>query len=163
MEFYFVSVWMDVLAIFQCGSIAYEWTCTWSWSWEYETTLPRVKEFDKTQSEVKLHMKVWEWKSNFGFGRNFYYFEEASYWWVFLKEIPSTLQGRSWFPSSNHTTLVNYLDSMGSLWRYLFTRTRKKARNKEYASLTMELLECTKWLARFIEFSFSDQRRNSLN
>ena len=56
----------------------------------------------------------------------------------FWKEIPSTLQGISWFPSSNHITLVNYLDSMGSLWRYLFTRTRKKARNKEYERLFME-------------------------
>ena len=32
---------------------------------------------------------------------------------IFLKEIPSTLQGRAWFRSSNHITLVNYLDSMG--------------------------------------------------
>ena len=53
-------------------------------------------------------------------------------------EIPSTLQGRAWFHSSNHITLVNYLDSMGSLWGYMFTGTWKNARNKEYASLFME-------------------------
>ena len=56
----------------------------------------------------------------------------------FWKEIPTTLQGRAWFHSSNHITLVNYLDSMGSLWGYMFTRTWKNARNKEYASLFME-------------------------
>ena len=84
MEFYFVGGW-QCFAIFQCRRIAYEWTCTWSWSWESDTSLPRVKEFDKTQSKVKLHMKVREWKSNFGFGRNFHYFEETSYWWVFLR------------------------------------------------------------------------------
>ena len=138
MEFYFVGGW-QCFAIFQYRRIAYEWMCTWSWSWEYDTSLPRVKEFDKTQSKVKLQMKVWEWKSNFGFGRNFHYFEETSYWWFFLKkEIPSTLQGRAWFHSSNHITLVNYLDSMGSLWGYMFTRTWKNARNKEYASLFMK-------------------------
>ena len=54
------------------------------------------------------------------------------------KEIPSTLQGRAWFHPSNHITLVNYLDSMESLSRYMFTRTRKKARHKEYARLLME-------------------------
>ena len=32
---------------------------------------------------------------------------------VFLKETPSTLQGRAWFQSSNRITLVNYLESMG--------------------------------------------------
>ena len=49
------------------------------------------------------------------------------------------MQGRAWFPSSDHIALVNYLDSMGSLWRLMFTRTRKNARNKEYASLFMEV------------------------
>ena len=49
------------------------------------------------------------------------------------------MQGRAWFHSSNHIALVNYLDSMGSLWRLMFTRTRKNARNKEYASLFMEV------------------------
>ena len=82
MEFNFVGGW-QYFPIFQCRRIAYVWTCTWSWSWENDTSLPRVKEFDKTQSKVKLHMKVWAWKSNFGFGRNFHYFEETSYWWVF--------------------------------------------------------------------------------
>ena len=56
----------------------------------------------------------------------------------FWKEISSTLQERAWFHSSNHITLVNYLDSMGSLWRNMFTRTRKNAGNKEYASLFMK-------------------------
>ena len=31
----------------------------------------------------------------------------------FGKEISSTVQGRAWFRSSNHITLVNYLGSMG--------------------------------------------------
>ena len=57
----------------------------------------------------------------------------------FWKEIPSTLQGRTWFHTSNHIALVNYLDSMGSLWRLMFTRTRKNARNKEYGSLFMDM------------------------
>ena len=70
-EFYFVGQ-MTMFAIFQCRSIACEWMCTWSWSWEYDKSLTRVKEFDKTQSKVKLHMKVWAWKSNFGFGKNFH-------------------------------------------------------------------------------------------
>ena len=56
----------------------------------------------------------------------------------FGKEISSTLQGRAWFRSSNHITLVNYLDSMGSLWRNRFTRTKKNVRNKEYTSLFMK-------------------------
>ena len=60
MEFYFVGGWQCLLC---------EWTCTWFWSWEYDKSLTRVKEFDKTQSKVKLHMKVWAWTSNFGFGR----------------------------------------------------------------------------------------------
>jgi hypothetical protein len=34
---------------------------------------------------------------------------------LFCNETSSSLKGRSWFPSSNHITLVNYLDSMGSL------------------------------------------------
>ena len=132
-------LWVDDNVLLSSRWIAYEWTFTGSWSWEYDMSLPRVNEFDKTQSKVKLHKKVWAWKSNFGFGRNFHNFEETSYCWFFLwKEIPSTLQGRAWFHSSNHITLVNYLDRMGSLWRYLFTRTRKKARNKEYARLFME-------------------------
>ena len=59
---------------------------------------------------------------------------------IFLKEIPTTLQGRAWFRSSNHITLINYLDSMGSLCRNMFTRTRKNARNKECASLFMDVL-----------------------
>ena len=82
MEFYFVGGW-QCFAIFQCRRIAYEWTCTWSWSCEYDKSLTRVKEFDKTQSKVELHMKVWAWTSDFGFGRNFHLFEETSYWWFF--------------------------------------------------------------------------------
>ena len=125
-----LCVWMKMLAI--C-----KWTWMWSWSWEYDKSLTGVKEFDKTQSKVKLHMKVWAWTSNFVFGR-------ISLIWgdkllmIFLEEIPSTLQRRAWFHSSNHITLVNCLDSMGSLWGYMFTGTWKNARNKEYASLFME-------------------------
>ena len=61
-EFYFVGGR-------QC--LLYEWTCTWSWSWEYDKSLTRVKEFDKTQSKIKLQTRVLSWKSNFGLGRNF--------------------------------------------------------------------------------------------
>ena len=61
MEFYFVGGWQCLLC---------EWTCTRSWSWEYDKSLTRVKKFDKTQSKVKLHMRVWSWKSNFGLGGN---------------------------------------------------------------------------------------------
>ena len=57
--------WMEMIAIFQCRSIACEWTNTWSWSREYDKSLTRVKEFDKTQIKVKLHMRVWPWESNF--------------------------------------------------------------------------------------------------
>ena len=105
--------WMEMLAI-------WEWTCMWSWSWEYDKSLTRVKVFDKTQSKVKLHMKVWAWTSNFGFGRNSLIWGDKLLMIFFWKEIPSTLQGRAWFHSSNHITLVNYLDSMGSLWRYIY-------------------------------------------
>ena len=69
MEFYFVGGW-QYFAIFQFRRIAYEWMYMWSWSWEYDKSLKRVKKFDKTQSKVKLHMRVWSWKSNFGLGRN---------------------------------------------------------------------------------------------
>ena len=66
MEFYFMGGWQCLLS----SSVEVcEWMCTWSWSWEYDKSLTRVKEFDKTQSKVKLHMKVWAWTSNFGFGR----------------------------------------------------------------------------------------------
>ena len=128
-----------MFAIFQCRSIACEWTCTWSWSWQYDKSLTRVKEFDQTQSKVKLHKKVWAWTSNFGFGRISLIWGDKLSMIFFWKEIPSTLQRRAWFHSSNHTTLVNYLDSMGSLWGNMFTRTWKNARNKEYASLFMEV------------------------
>ena len=74
MEFYFVGGWQCLLC---------EWTCTWSWSWEYDKSLTRVKEFDKTQSKIKLQTRVLSWKSNFGLGRNFHKFEETSYWWFF--------------------------------------------------------------------------------
>ena len=47
------------------------------------------------------------------------------------------MQGKAWFHSSNHITF-NYLDSMGSLWIWVFTRTRENARNKEYANLFMK-------------------------
>ena len=82
----------------------------------------------------------------------------------FWKEIPSTLQGRAWLHSSNHTTLVNYLDSMWSLWGNMFTRTWKNARNKEYASLFMEAhgVHMANW-HRLIEFNFSDQHAICLN
>ena len=63
MEFYFVGGWQCLLC---------EWMCTWSWSRNYDKSLTMVKEFDKTQSKVKLHMKVWVWKSNFDFSRNFH-------------------------------------------------------------------------------------------
>jgi len=66
----------------------------------------------------------------------------------FLKEIPSTLQRRAWFHSSNHTTLGNYLDSMGSLWENMFTRTWKNARNKEYANLFMNAYVVHKVMGR---------------
>ena len=136
MEFYFVGGW-QCFAIFQCRRIAYEWTCTWSWSWEYGTSLTKVKEFDKTQSEVKLHMKVWEWKSNFGFGRNFHYFEETSYWWVFLRN-PKYFAKKSMVPLIQSYRISQLLRKHGSLWKYLFTWTRKKTRNKKYARLFME-------------------------
>jgi len=129
MEFYFVGGWQCLLC---------ERTCTWSWSWQYDKSLTRVKEFDQTQSKVKLHKKVWAWTSNFGFGRISLIWGDKLLMIFFWKEIPSTLQRRAWFHSSNHITLVNYLDSMGSLWGYMFTRTWKNARNKEYASLFME-------------------------
>ena len=74
----------------------------------------------------------------------------------FWKEIPSTLQRRAWFRSSNHITLVNYLDSMGSLWRYMFTRTWKNARNKEYASLFMEAHGVHKVIGKVHWVYFSD-------
>jgi len=74
------------------------------------------------------------------------------------------LQRRAWFHSSNHIALVNYLDSIGSLWGYMFTRTWKNARNKEYASLFMEVhgVHMANW-HRFIEFNFSDQHAICLN
>ena len=69
MEFYFMGGWQCLLS----SSVEVcEWMCTWSWSWEYDKSLTRVKEFDKTQSKVKLRKKVWTWKSNFGLGRNFH-------------------------------------------------------------------------------------------
>ena len=38
----FICGWMgDVLAIFQCRSIACEYSCTWSWSWAYEVVLSK--------------------------------------------------------------------------------------------------------------------------
>ena len=53
---------------------------------------------------------------------------------------------------------------MGSLWGYMFTRTWKNARNKEYASLFMEAhgVHMANW-HRFIEFNFSDQHAICLN
>ena len=46
----------------------------------------------------------------------------------------------------------------------MFTRTRKNARNKEYASLFMEAhgVHKANW-HRFIEFNFSDQHAICLN
>ena len=52
---------------------------------------------------------------------------------------------------------------MGSLWRYLLTRTRRKAWNKEYARLFLEEHGVQGGLARFIEFSFYDQQGDYLN
>ena len=135
--------WMTIFAIFQSRSIACEWTCTWSWSWEYDKSLTRVKVFDKTQSKVKLHLKVWAWTSNFGFGR-------ISLIWgdkllmILWKEIPSTLHGRAWFHSSNHITLVNYLDSMGSLWRYICSQELVRMRGiKSMQVYSWKRMECT--------------------
>ena len=59
MEFYFMGGWQCLLS----SSVEVcEWMCTWSWSWEYDKSLTRVKEFDQTQSKVKLHMKICAWK-----------------------------------------------------------------------------------------------------
>ena len=128
-----LCVWMKMLAI--C-----KWTWTWSWSWEYDKSLTRVKEFEKTQSKVKLHMKVWAWTSNFGFGRISLIWGDKLLMIFFLKRNPKYFARKSMVPfiQSYHITLVNYLDSMGSLWGYMFTRTWKNARKKEYASLFME-------------------------
>ena len=69
----FILWWMEMLAIFQCRSIAYEWTCTctWSWSLEYEKFLTLVVEFDKAQSKRQA-AKGFSWCSNFGSGRILY-------------------------------------------------------------------------------------------
>ena len=108
-------------------------------------------------------MKVWAWTSNFGFGR-------ISLIWgdkllmIFWKEISSTLQGRAWFHSSNHITLVNYLDSMGSLWRYICSQELVRMRGiKSMQVYSWKRMECTSGLARFIEFNFSDQHAICLN
>ena len=148
--------WMIMFAIFHYRSIACEWTCTWSWSWEYVKSLIRVKEFDKTQSKVKLHTRVLSWKSNFGLGRNFHKFEETSYWWFFLKETPITLHGRAWFCSSNHITFINYLDSMGPYEDICSQELERKQWIKSMQVYSWKRMECTIGLARFIDFSYSD-------
>ena len=38
----------------------------------------------------------------------------------------------------NHITLINYLESMGSLNVYFFSQDSKETKNKEYANLFME-------------------------
>ena len=66
----FILWWMEMLAIFQCRSIACEWTCTWSWSWEYEKFLTQVMEFYfmggwqcllSSSVEVCEWMCTWSW------------------------------------------------------------------------------------------------------
>ena len=121
MTWSFILWWMKILAIFQCRSIACEWMCTWSWSWEYEKFLTRVIEFDKAQNKDKLQKhKVFHDARSLalvGIYINLSRQAVAFFYFVFLKEISSTLQGRAWFHSSNHITLFNHSESMGSLWK----------------------------------------------
>ena len=71
---------------------------------------------------------------------------------------------RAWFHSSNHITLVNYLDSMGSLWRYICSQELVRMRGiKSMQVYSWKRMECTSGLARFIEFNFSDQHAICLN
>ena len=67
-----VMIELGVLFCERMVVFAIWWTCMWSWSWEYDKSLTRVKEFDKTQSRVKLQTRVLSWKSNFGLGRKFH-------------------------------------------------------------------------------------------
>ena len=131
--------WMEMLAI--C-----EWTFTWSWSWEYDKSLTRVKEFDKTQSKVKLHMKVWAGKSKFGFGRISLIWGDKLLMIFFWKEIPSTLQRRAWFHSSNHITLVNYLGSMGPYEDRCSQELERMRGIKSMQVYSWKRMECTWWI-----------------
>ena len=76
-------------------------------------------EFDKAQNKDKLqkHKVFHDARSlaRVGIYINLRIQAIAFFYFVFLKEISSTLQGRAWFHSSNHITLFNHSESMGSL------------------------------------------------
>ena len=72
------------------------------------------------------------------------------------------------FELISHIFLLSLNWVQCSVFKYTNTwgvtrRTWKNARNKEYASLFMEAHGGTRWLARFIEFNFSDQHAICLN
>ena len=65
--------WVEVLAIFQCESIEYEWMCMWSWSWEYEMNLTKghnnlTKLNEKTSC---ICGKAFQTCDSSGFGKEF--------------------------------------------------------------------------------------------
>ena len=88
MEFYFVGGWIDVLAIFQCKSIACEWTWTWSWSWVYEMNLTKghnnlTKLNEKTSC---ICGKPFQTRNSYGSGWEFHITEELCFiFFVFFK------------------------------------------------------------------------------
>ena len=62
---------------------------------------------------------------------------------IFLKEIPSTLQRRAWFHSSNHITLVNYLGSMGP-YEDICSQEQEGMRGiKSMQVYSLKRMECT--------------------
>jgi hypothetical protein len=116
---YLIDGWMDgmILCNFQCGTRHVYVECTWSWSWEHKKFLTWITKFDKAQNKDKLHNhKVLHDAQTLALvGIYINMRKQAIAFLILWKEIPTTLQGRAWFHSSNHITLVNYLDSMGYL------------------------------------------------
>ena len=74
-----------------------------------------VIEFDKAQNKDKLHKhKIFHDAQSLALVGIYINLRRQAIAF-FIKEIHVLLQGRAWFHSSNHITLVNYLESMGSL------------------------------------------------
>ena len=48
----------------------------------------------------------------------------------------------------NHITLINYLESMGSLYEFIFHKIQRKQGIKSMQIYSWKHMECIKWLPR---------------
>ena len=90
--------------------------CTWSWSIEHDKSLTGVEEFDKTQSKGKQHLNVEHENLSLALvGIHDNLRSQAIFILTFEKENKCFYREEHDAIKPSHISLINYLESMGSL------------------------------------------------